>query len=338
MTKTDQKPDETAIVPAPHGGVPALRDAMMPQSFEQVLRFAEMVARTSFAPQAYRGKPDEIVAAVTYGAELGFSPMQSLRSIAVINGSPAVWGDGLLAVCQAHPRWAGKEEWLEGQGAELKAVCRVSRKGEPDVISEFSVADATQAGLAGKSGTWQQYTKRMLQMRARGFALRDQFADALRGIISAEEATDMPAYGPEHAKDVTPQDEAPARGSRLDQFAAKHAKSAGTEAAEPEPDNRAESPQDEQEDPATTEDTIQDEIDASAGSQSDDDVDSRQINVFKADGRPLRRMTVAEFEAWLGKAPPGVMADLLEQNADAIATLPEIRQRALRALVPGEPS
>ncbi|MCG7360426.1 hypothetical protein MHZ93_04030 [Roseomonas sp. ACRSG] len=32
----------------------------------------------------------------------------------------------------------------------------------------------------------------MLQLRARGFALRDQFADALRGVITREEAMDTP--------------------------------------------------------------------------------------------------------------------------------------------------
>jgi hypothetical protein len=33
----------------------------------------------------------------------------------------------------------------------------------------------------------------MLQMRARGFALRDAFPDALRGMVTAEEAHDYPA-------------------------------------------------------------------------------------------------------------------------------------------------
>jgi hypothetical protein len=52
--------------------------------------------------------------------------------------------------------------------------------------------DAKRAGLAGKQGPWQQYPKRMLQMRARAFALRDVFPDVLRGVYVAEEAADMP--------------------------------------------------------------------------------------------------------------------------------------------------
>jgi hypothetical protein len=36
----------------------------------------------------------------------------------------------------------------------------------------------------------------MLQMRARGFALRDAFPDALRGMVTAEEASDYPTPQP----------------------------------------------------------------------------------------------------------------------------------------------
>jgi hypothetical protein len=66
----------------------------------------------------------------------------------------------------------------------------VKRKGEPEYETTFSVEDAKQAGLWGKPGPWTQYRKRMQQMRARGFALRDKFAHLLMGLISAEEAGD----------------------------------------------------------------------------------------------------------------------------------------------------
>jgi len=67
------------------------------------------------------------------------------------------------------------------------------RKDDPNpVLGQFSMADAARAGLKGKSGPWQQYPQRMLQMRARGFALRDAFPDVLRGLISAEVAMDIP--------------------------------------------------------------------------------------------------------------------------------------------------
>jgi hypothetical protein len=71
------------------------------------------------------------------------------------------------------------------------AVCEAKRRGYPaPTVVRFSVADAKKAGLWGKSGPWSQYSSRMLTLRARGFALRNAFADALRGLITAEEAQD----------------------------------------------------------------------------------------------------------------------------------------------------
>lgn len=60
-------------------------------------------------------------------------------------------------------------------------------------VQKFSVKDAKRAGLWGKSGPWSTYPDRMLTMRARSWALRDEFADILKGIIAAEEAQDYPS-------------------------------------------------------------------------------------------------------------------------------------------------
>jgi hypothetical protein len=79
------------------------------------------------------------------------------------------------------------------------------RKNRKPVVAKFSVEDAKRAGLWGKQGPWSAYPKRMMQMRARGFALRDAFPDVLKGLISAEEAQDYPDEAkPRPAKDITP--------------------------------------------------------------------------------------------------------------------------------------
>jgi hypothetical protein len=60
------------------------------------------------------------------------------------------------------------------------------------VQQKFSYQDAQRAGLTSKKGPWTQYPERMLQMRARGFAIRDAFPDVLSGVITREEAEDYP--------------------------------------------------------------------------------------------------------------------------------------------------
>ena len=163
------------------------------QSFDDAFRFSKMVAASEFAPKDFKGKPESCMLAIQHGSEVGLSPMQSLQSIAVINGRPTIWGDAALALVQSSPVCEYVKEYIEGQGDSLTAVCEAKRRGYPaPTVSRFSMADAKRAGLAGKSGPWSQYPERMLALRARGFALRNAFADALRGLITAEEAQDYP--------------------------------------------------------------------------------------------------------------------------------------------------
>jgi hypothetical protein len=163
------------------------------QSFDDAHRFAKMVAASEFAPKDFRGKPESCLLAIQHGSEVGLSPMQSLQSIAVINGRPTIWGDAALALVQSSQACEFVREYLEGEGDNLTAVCECKRRGYPAAnVVRFSVADAKKASLWGKSGPWTQYPQRMLALRARGFALRNTFADALRGLITAEEAQDYP--------------------------------------------------------------------------------------------------------------------------------------------------
>jgi len=163
------------------------------QSFDDAYRFSKMVSASEFAPKDFKGKPESCLLAIQHGSEVGLSPMQSLQSIAVINGRPTIWGDAALALVQSSPVCEYVREFTEGDGDNMAAVCEAKRRGYPAPTTvRFSVADAKKAGLWGKSGPWTQYPGRMLTLRARGFALRNAFADALRGLITAEEAQDYP--------------------------------------------------------------------------------------------------------------------------------------------------
>jgi hypothetical protein len=179
--------------------------SLAPCNLGEAMEFAKMMANTDMIPKDYRGKPANIMVAVQMGAEIGLKPLQSLQNIAVINGRPSVWGDSLIALVLANPLCEGVTEYFLNKKGEKTvgedyetAVCVVKRKGQDKETRTFSFADAAKAGLKGKAGPWSQYTKRMLQMRARGFALRDVFPDILKGLQVAEEAQDMPP------RDITP--------------------------------------------------------------------------------------------------------------------------------------
>ena len=174
------------------------------QTFADAMKFGETVANSEFAPKDFRGKPASCMLAIQAGSEIGLAPLQALQSIAVVNGRPAVFGDAALAVAKASPVCEYVIEKIDGDGEQMVATCTAKRRGYPEAtLVRFSVADAKKAGLWGKAGPWTQYPKRMLQMRARGFALRDCFPDVLKGLVTAEEAQDYPAPLPENVKSVT---------------------------------------------------------------------------------------------------------------------------------------
>ena len=177
-----------------------------PVTLDEAMRFSEMLSKSQMVPRAYQGKPEDVLVAVQWGKELGLAPLQALQNIACINGKPSVYGDAAMALVQASSVCEDIEEYFEREDTpNYVAVCVAKRKGRKPVKATFSVEDAKRAGLWGKQGPWQAYPKRMMQMRARGFALRDAFPDVLKGLITAEEAQDYP-----EAKDITPARQKPA--------------------------------------------------------------------------------------------------------------------------------
>ena len=164
---------------------------LVPTTLTEAVQYARLISNSSFVPTQFRGKPEDILVAIQWGAELGLPPLQSLQNIAVINGRPTLWGDAALAVVQQHHEYEWIKEFVEeDEEGNVEAVCLIKRTNHEPHRSEFSVDMAKKAGLLGRQGPWSQYPERMLQMRARGFALRDVFADALRGLITREEAMD----------------------------------------------------------------------------------------------------------------------------------------------------
>lgn len=161
--------------------------SLTPKSIDEAMRFAELLSKSSIVPKDFMGNPGNILVAVQWGMELGLQPMQAMQSIAVINGRPALWGDAVIALVRSSPLC----EYIYETDDGTTATCRVKRRGEEEQVRTFSMDDAKTAGLAGKTGPWSQHPKRMRQMRARAFALRDVFPDVLRGMPMAEEVQDI---------------------------------------------------------------------------------------------------------------------------------------------------
>jgi hypothetical protein len=190
MPETDSKPVAVVKPALTAGGQIA---AIIPNSFESAFRMAQVIVAAKMAP-ASLDTAEKACVAIMHGLEVGLTPMAALQSIAVINGMPTIFGDGMLALVRASGLLEEIIEDVEvdDKGEPTIAVCKVKRRGEAQwAISSFTRVEAQRAGLWSKTGPWQQYRPRMMKMRARSWALRDKFADVLRGLHMAEEAMDI---------------------------------------------------------------------------------------------------------------------------------------------------
>lgn len=176
------------------------------QAMADMVSKAEIMIKSGFLPKAYN-KPEAVIMACTIGAELGFSPMQSLNVINVIEGKPTLSVNACLALVQ---KSGGFVETLELTDTVCKI--RVSRPGRPEHIEEFTLVDASKAGLTGKQN-WVKMPKNMLYARATSNGIRRVYADVLSGLYTTEEmndATNQPIEAVE-SKPRTKQPAAPAR-------------------------------------------------------------------------------------------------------------------------------
>jgi len=177
-------------------------------TLDDLWRFANVIVDGGFAPKGMN--KEAVCVAMQFAMELGLNPVTGIQNIAVINGRATIWGDLALALCENSGLMQDFDEWFEVGGKRLPgdpprpysedatAVCIAQRtKRAKPGIGRFSVADAKEAKLWGKTSKegipspWVTYPKRMLTMRARGFALRNAFPDVLRGLHLREEIEGM---------------------------------------------------------------------------------------------------------------------------------------------------
>jgi hypothetical protein len=151
------------------------------RTIDDMWRLARLVHKSGLAPKGFQS-PEAIIVAWEYGAELGLGRMQSLHCIHVIDGVPRLNVDAALALVRASGLF--DESAFVEEISDTKATCTVRRlpNGNP-VTRTFTIDDARRAGLLGeRKENWHKYPKRMLQVRARSWALRDAFGDVLRGL------------------------------------------------------------------------------------------------------------------------------------------------------------
>lgn len=209
MANEEIKP-EAALIPISGDSL-----ALVPTDHLQLSRFIDNMIRAKAIPRHLENR-EQVMSAWNYAAQLKLPPQPSLRNIAVIEGSPSLFGDLPLSLVQRHPDFVFYEEFCideaytkicfenKNLASEIfGGVVWMQRRGmdKPQSFS-FTRLDADRAGLIrrAKPGMpWHSYPQVMYTRRARIMSIRALFADALTGASIAEDF----GYAPD-LKDVSP--------------------------------------------------------------------------------------------------------------------------------------
>lgn len=154
---------------------------------QQANQIAKSLSKTSFVPASLRGKPDDITAAILAGQELGLKPMATLRSMDVIQGTPALRAHAMRGLVQSR----GHEVELVSSTPD-QCVMRGRRAGaERWQEVTWTIPRASLLGLLGKD-QWKKQPQTMLVARATGEICRLIASDVLHAMPYASEELDGP--------------------------------------------------------------------------------------------------------------------------------------------------
>lgn len=154
-------------------------EAMLPaaNAWGTMKQQAGELIRSGFLPSGIK-TPEQAVAIMLKGRELGIPPMQALSHIHIINGKPTMSAELMLAqIMRLHPRTKISYPKRSGEICEVK----VQRDGSEPSVFSFSIADAQAAGLMSNP-TWKKYPRAMLHARAVSEMARSLFPDAISGV------------------------------------------------------------------------------------------------------------------------------------------------------------
>ena len=172
------------------------RFAFEPSNAKDALDLCAQLIPTGLLPKHVKS-PQAALLQLMLGREHGLSAMTSLTSMYVINGTPAIETDVLVALVRSSPVCEVLEPVEFGPE---KCVVRAKRRGstgEP-ITFAWTIEMAKKAGLAGKE-VWSKYPQRMLLWRAYGDAIAALFSDVTNGIASYQEIAESEPIREERA-------------------------------------------------------------------------------------------------------------------------------------------
>jgi hypothetical protein len=142
---------------------------------------ADMLIKSNFLPQSIKA-PEQAIAIILQGRELGIGAMAALQTINVIQGKPTISPQLMLALINR----SGQLEDIKMESNATAATCMMKRKGRMPHTVKFGEVEAKNLGLFGKDN-YKKQPGTMFQWRAVAMCARVVFPDVILGLYTPDE-------------------------------------------------------------------------------------------------------------------------------------------------------
>lgn len=150
---------------------------------------------SSIAPAMHRSRllgvnsPEQAMAIMLKGYELGLGLTASFEFIDIIQGKPSLKPRGMLALLHNHPDCAEikVQDLTDKSGTPTACTVYMRRENGFEYTVTFTMDDAKKAGLVKADSGWAKYPANMLRWRALGFCADVVFPDVLGGLKRSDE-------------------------------------------------------------------------------------------------------------------------------------------------------
>ncbi len=153
---------------------------------------AYMLASSPTVPEHLQNKPEDIVATILNGRELGLAPMESVNNLYMVNGKISMSGKTMLGLI----RKAGHRPKLDITTKGTTIECyRLIEDGTQELQGTvgFDMADVKTAKLS-KKDTYIEYPQMMMAWRAVSMAARFFYSDCITAGAYTPEEMDMDEF------------------------------------------------------------------------------------------------------------------------------------------------
>jgi hypothetical protein len=152
-----------------------------PDEYQVIRDQAQSLVKTGFLPQAIK-TPEQALAIILTGRELGIPAMAALNTINVIQGKPTVSPQLMLALIER----SGQLDDIKVDVTDKGATVTMKRKGRTSHTEHFGQTEAQSMGLLGKDN-YKKQAGVMYKWRAVAACARTVFPDVILGLYTPEE-------------------------------------------------------------------------------------------------------------------------------------------------------